>query len=180
MEEPSAIPGVKDLHLLIVLPIAAYWLSASVFHLFDCQGWFQKYKIHTVEDGQKRNKATLRQVFAQVIAQQVVQVVFTLAVDKALTSSATQTGGRPPLEKLSTPDNMTLTQSYVDMSPASSNMRSSPAVDTTSSLQATMALVLQVASAIVIADFWQYAWHRIFHSNKFLYSGSQQGSELLH
>lgn len=173
MSDASFIPGVRDFYLLLVLPIAAYWLSASVFHLFDCQGWFQAYKIHTYEDGQKRNRATLRQVFCQVLAQQAIQILFTLVVDRALTSSTD--AGQPALNKLQLimSENTTWTQVRANRSPTDDEFQRSSVMTTPSSLHTSMGLVLQVACAIVIADFWQYAWHRIFHSNKFLYSELQ-------
>ena len=168
MDDASLIPGVRDFYLLLVLPIAAYWISASVFHLFDCQRWFQAYKIHTYEAGQKRNKATLGQVFRQVIAQQIIQVVFALVVDRALTPSSD--AGRPVLPQPFISENTTWGQAFADTLPPDGNSNIGPVVTPASSPYATIELVLRVAAAIVVADLWQYSWHRIFHTNRFLYS----------
>ncbi|EME82932.1 uncharacterized protein MYCFIDRAFT_35897, partial [Pseudocercospora fijiensis CIRAD86] len=138
MEKTSLIPGVRDFYLLLVLPIAAYWISASLFHLLDCRRWFQACKIHSYEAGKQRNKATLRQVFRQVLAQQAIQVMFALV--SYAEHPALDAGSRNVL-----------------------NPSAAPA------LHKGVELTLRFIIAIVIADFWQYAWHRVFHSSRFLY-----------
>ncbi|KXT05193.1 hypothetical protein AC578_8437 [Pseudocercospora eumusae] len=164
MEHDSLIPGVRDFYLLLILPIAAYWISASIFHLLDCRRWFQKYKIHSYEAGQQRNKATLCQVFYQVLAQQAIQVMFALFLDQALSSA------NPSVSKQnSTLGNVTWTQSFADDPGLNTGSTKMLASTTVPALRKGVELTLRFVIAILIADFWQYAWHRAFHSNRFLY-----------
>ncbi|KAK5715161.1 Sphingolipid C4-hydroxylase sur2 [Elasticomyces elasticus] len=167
MDDASLIPGVRDFYLLLVMPIAVYWLSASVFHLFDCMRWFQAYKIHTYEDGQKRNRATLPQVFRQVVTQQVIQVVFALAVDRAITPSTEVDWSASSEQSMNA--NRTWTKTGPEILLSDIKPTSAPVMNEASVLPANMRLALQLACAIFVADLWQYGWHRIFHSNKFLY-----------
>lgn len=166
MAENSFIPEIRDFHLLLAMPIVAYWLSASIFHLFDCQRWFQAYKIHSPEAGQKRNRATLRQVFCQVLAQQFIQVVFALAVDKVLAQNDTAT--RPAPSNINSQNRSSETRLETLQSGSDSRILPEPAP--VAPAYPLVEFAVRLASAILIADFWQYFWHRMFHSSKLLYS----------
>ncbi|KAF2206607.1 hypothetical protein CERZMDRAFT_52879 [Cercospora zeae-maydis SCOH1-5] len=168
MDDASLISGVRDFHLLLIMPIAAYWISASIFHLFDCRRWLQAYKIHTNDEKEKRNKATLPQVFRQVVAQQAIQVIFALAVDNFLSSSAI-TQAPPMLQESISHDNLTSTErDPVHMLLRDEQWPNGPP-SLRNPLSHGVSLALRLACAILIADFWQYFWHRIFHANRTLY-----------
>lgn len=175
-DEASLIPGIRDFYLLLVLPIAAYWLSASIFHLFDCQRWFQDYKIHTYEDGEKRNRATLGQVFRQVVAQQLVQVAFSLAIDRALTASSPEVEATSIHKVSDLSGNSTIWSQQTHASSDGNSDSNLLSATSTAFPSASAKLALQLTIAVIVADFWQYAWHRIFHTNKFLYSELEPAS----
>ena len=159
----------RDFYLLLAMPIAAYWTSASIFYLFDRQMWYQQYKIHAPEAGEKRNRATLPQVFRQVVAQQVIQVVFALVIEHCLMAPSSSSDPTwPSMVSAQGNHSQAEQKTWFRLQEDASTYHSSERVGSIE--PSRLKLITQLVIAIVVADFWQYLWHRIFHSNKFLYS----------
>lgn len=75
LQTPSLIPLVPDKFLIVVLPVAVYWIFSLCFQLCDDYGWLSKYKLHTPEEFLKRNRVSMRDVVQGVLVQHALQVV---------------------------------------------------------------------------------------------------------
>ncbi|KAK5164461.1 Sphingolipid C4-hydroxylase sur2 [Saxophila tyrrhenica] len=78
--QPSLIPGIADQHLVLALPIIAYWAFSLLFHLIDEYDLFPQHRLHTPAEVLKRNHASRWDVFRDVIIQQLVQTAFGLGL----------------------------------------------------------------------------------------------------
>jgi sphinganine C4-monooxygenase len=65
---------LPDFWLVLVAPIALYWVESGFFHLLDIYDLFPQYRLHTPEEITKRNHVSRYEVFRDVIIQQVIQV----------------------------------------------------------------------------------------------------------
>lgn len=74
----------SDELLAIWAPIAVYWIQCSLFEILMRLEipFFEKYRIHTPEDRQKRNKVSFGKVLMMVALQHVVQIVLGIALMK--------------------------------------------------------------------------------------------------
>ncbi|PWW80143.1 hypothetical protein C7212DRAFT_340690 [Tuber magnatum] len=77
---PPLISGVPDSIVLVILPIAAYWVLSLFFHFLDVRDLLASYRLHTPEEVLKRNHVTRREVVRDVIVQQVIQTIVGLAI----------------------------------------------------------------------------------------------------
>lgn len=187
--EKSYISGVRDFHLLLILPLCAYWFTATFYFIIEKSGRFEKYRIHEPEELRKRNKVTLREVFRSIISQQIIQTVFALTLDYLLSSS--QPAGIPPIAPSNAQQlvylrsNLRKVSAAIGLDSRRIGSRLDHSISSIDGIQFAGSEMLlanfifwigipavQFTGAIIIADFWQYLWHRIFHENKFLYSKS--------
>jgi sphinganine C4-monooxygenase len=76
----------SDELLAIWVPIAVYWIQCTMFEVLIRLEipFFEKYRIHTPEDRQKRNKVSFAKVLMMVALQHVVQIVLGIALMKNL------------------------------------------------------------------------------------------------
>ncbi|PIL25031.1 hypothetical protein GSI_12919 [Ganoderma sinense ZZ0214-1] len=69
--------GVPDHYLALAVPVIAYWVLSSFFHLLDISTfkWLDNYRIHDSEEVKSRNLVSRTDVLIAVIFQHVVQTV---------------------------------------------------------------------------------------------------------
>ena len=72
---PPLIAHIPDKVLLLLLPIAAYWIFSLFFHYIDTHDYLSQYRLHTPAEVLKRNRVSRRDVVRDVIIQQVVQTM---------------------------------------------------------------------------------------------------------
>lgn len=72
----------SDEILALWVPIVAYWTYSTFFYFIMKANipFFEKYRIHTLGDMEKRNKVSLMRVLCMVGFQQVVQVMLGMMV----------------------------------------------------------------------------------------------------
>ena len=78
--QPPLIPPISDAIVLVLLPIAVYWLLSLFFHFIDTHGFLSSNRIHTPEEVLKRNHVTRREVVRDVLVQQFIQSLVGLAI----------------------------------------------------------------------------------------------------
>ena len=69
------LDGVPDHYLALAVPVIAYWVLSSFFHLLDISTfkWLDKYRIHESEEVKSRNLVSRTDVLIAVIFQHIVQ-----------------------------------------------------------------------------------------------------------
>jgi sphinganine C4-monooxygenase len=88
---PSLVPSIPDSIVLMILPIAVYWLLSLFFHFLDVYDLLSGYRLHTPEEVLKRNHVTRREVVQDVIVQQIIQSIVGLAI--SFTEAEEMVGG---------------------------------------------------------------------------------------
>jgi sphinganine C4-monooxygenase len=89
--ELSLNPWSDEL-MAIWVPIAVYWIQCSIFEILMRLEipFFEKYRIHSPQDRNKRNKVGFGKVLLMVALQHVVQIVLGIALMKSLDPDADQ------------------------------------------------------------------------------------------
>lgn len=82
----------SDELLAIWMPIAVYWVQCTMFEILMKLEipFFEKYRIHTPDDRDRRNKVSFGKVLIMVALQHVVQIVLGVALLKSLDPEAEQ------------------------------------------------------------------------------------------
>lgn len=142
------VPGMSDELLALIAPVVGYWLFCSMFHYFDTHNLFEQYRIHTPEELEKKNKATMGQVIRAVISEQTVQLFAGLVVNYFETPYTT---GHEEYEvwKLATNYNIPHNVAYY--------------------LYWAVFPFFRLIAAFFVLDTWQYALHRYMHTNMWCY-----------
>lgn len=86
----SIIPFIPEKYLLVILPVAAYWLFSSLFYICEERGYLSKYKLHTPAEFLKRNRVSMREVIRDVVIQHVIQMAVGIALAMFESDSATE------------------------------------------------------------------------------------------
>jgi sphinganine C4-monooxygenase len=68
--------------LALWVPVVAYWIYSIFFHFIMKAELplFEKYRIHTVSDLEKRNRVSVSRVLSMVLLQQLIQTVLGVLV----------------------------------------------------------------------------------------------------
>lgn len=76
------IPYMSDEALAVVMPIFAYWIYSIAFHfIMEAEiPFFEKYRIHTLEEMETKNKVSLFEVLRMVFVQQILQTILGIMV----------------------------------------------------------------------------------------------------
>ncbi|KAI9343356.1 fatty acid hydroxylase superfamily-domain-containing protein [Pilaira anomala] len=152
----------SDEILALWVPIVAYWTYSTFFYFIMKANipFFEKYRIHTLGDMEKRNKVSLMRVLCMVGFQQVVQVMLGLMVLHPV----------DPVRYAIEEEN---TLSWLSGFFLSVTHRLGISYHLANILAKfvywIMIPVTQFISAMLIMDAHQYFFHRLFHINKFLY-----------
>lgn len=72
---PPLVPPLPDKVLILLLPIAAYWIFSLFFHYLDTHDYFLQYRLHTPVEVLKRNRVLRRDVVRDVLIQQFIQTL---------------------------------------------------------------------------------------------------------
>ncbi|KAI1073348.1 fatty acid hydroxylase superfamily-domain-containing protein [Whalleya microplaca] len=80
VEQPDLLSWLPDFYLSVLSPTLAYWVVSIIFHLIDVYDVFPQYRLHTPAEIAQRNKATRYEVFRDVIIQQIIQGVASVAL----------------------------------------------------------------------------------------------------
>lgn len=148
--KPDLITGIPDGILALIMPVIAYWVYCSLFHIIDVYQLAEKYRIHPSEEEQARNKAKLSDVLKDVVVQHIVQTVVGYAVykiDKTPTTGYEYNYMWNIKHKFPMLPNEVIYFGYMYGTSA-----------------------LRITLAFIILDTWQYLLHRTMHLNKYLYS----------
>lgn len=82
----------SDELLAIWVPIAVYWIQCTNFEILMRLKipYFEKYRIHSPEDRERRNKVSFGKVLIMVALQHVVQIVLGVALLKNMDAASVQ------------------------------------------------------------------------------------------
>lgn len=192
---PSLIPGVSDVALQLLSPIAAYWIVSLFFHILDVFDLCADYRLHTPAEVLKRNHVSRYEVFRDVILQQIIQTIagygmayfdppemigkeaYDVAVwARRIRIAETYLPQGLAFIGLNAPK---LANQLYDSYPmvASALAGGRYAFDGFAPWEVTAAKIIynavvpliQFSVAVCIMDTWQYFLHRAMHMNKFLY-----------
>ena len=72
---PPLLPFISDAHLLLVLPIIAYWTYGLLFHYIDKYDYLPQYRLHTPAEFLKRNHVPVSEVVTYVLKYQALTTV---------------------------------------------------------------------------------------------------------
>ena len=75
---PPLLPIISDGHLLLVLPIVAYWVYALLFYFIDEYDILPQYRLHTPKEFLARNYVPMRDVVIYVLKYQALTTVLGL------------------------------------------------------------------------------------------------------
>lgn len=139
---------MSDEVLALIAPVVGYWLFCGLFHYFDTYKVFEQYRIHTPEEVEKKNKATVGQVVRAVLSEQTIQFFAGLVFNHFDTPYTT---GHEEYEvwKLATRHNISLNVAYY--------------------LYWAVFPFFRLIAAFFVLDTWQYALHRYMHTNMWCY-----------
>lgn len=149
-KKPDLIPGIPDGILALILPVVAYWVYCTFFHIIDVYQLAEGYRIHPSEEELAKNKAKLSDVIKDVILQHIIQTLAGLFVYQF-----------DPIP--------TTGYEYNSMWTLKQKWPLIPQEVIYFGYMYGMSAVKLVA-AFMILDTWQYLLHRAMHLNKYLYS----------
>lgn len=86
----SLLPWMSDDVLALVSPVVSYWLFSLMFLGLDHLKAADKYRIHTIEEAEKRNRASKFHVLTHVLFQHLLQTFFGFALITYLDSNGVQ------------------------------------------------------------------------------------------
>ena len=69
---PPLLSFISDAHLLLVLPIIAYWAYGLLFHYIDKYDCLPQYRLHTPAEFLKRNHVPMSEVVTYVLKYQAL------------------------------------------------------------------------------------------------------------
>jgi sphinganine C4-monooxygenase len=80
IDRPSVITGLSDPHLAILAPLIAYWSLSLFFHCLDMSDWrwLDKYRIHESDEVQSKNRVSRFEVVCAVLVQHAIQTMLGL------------------------------------------------------------------------------------------------------
>ena len=72
---PPLLPFISDAHLLLLLPIVAYWAYGLLFYWIDQYDYLPQYRLHTPAEFLKRNRVPVSEVVTYVLKYQLLTTV---------------------------------------------------------------------------------------------------------
>ena len=157
---------------LLVFPLF-FWVFSFVFMAFEKVGILQQYRLRTPAEAEKLNKVTPWECAVNVLGNQILEFLAGILSLRLL--------GPGPLQGMwaASPRWVALGVLYslelvgLDVNQLMAKMSAEPhhlehqLVEFASSF---VVPAMQFLVALFVADTWQYFAHRLFHTNKFLYS----------
>ncbi|KAL5117991.1 Sphingolipid C4-hydroxylase sur2 [Pleosporales sp. CAS-2024a] len=77
---PPLSSCISDAAITAALPVVGYWIVSLSFHVIDVYDLFPQYRLHTPAEVLKRNHVSRYQVLRDVLLQQVIQIIASLAL----------------------------------------------------------------------------------------------------
>ncbi|CCD23876.1 sphingosine hydroxylase NDAI_0C02160 [Naumovozyma dairenensis CBS 421] len=72
----SIFASMSDDVLALISPVISYWTFSGMFFILDHMKSAQRFKIHSLEEAEKRNRATKTHVLTHVLFQHMLQTAF--------------------------------------------------------------------------------------------------------
>jgi sphinganine C4-monooxygenase len=159
---------IPDRILSLILPVVAYWAYSLLFHFFDTVGekweWLEKYRIHEPTEVQSRNKVSKRSVVIMVVIQHAIQTALGLLVLEA-----------PQGQKDHQKEMRALAAVVASLADVLLGRRTAARSLAAYGQQIIwwsywwVVPTLQFFAGFILVDTWQYFFHRLFHTNQYLY-----------
>ena len=198
------LPFLSDFHLALLLPPLAYWTLSAFYFVLDTFELLQDCRIHTPAETRQRNRVAPGLVVRTVLIQQTSQVLYGLMLgcfvgtvqytgheqaDVAWWVAVVQQAreAAPLLLGVVGVDGLRLASKVEGLWPPHGRVAAlTDASPLARSFDAAAAYaiyyyvvpVVRFAVAVLVADAWQYFWHRVMHSNKYLYRTAIRFSRL--
>ncbi|KAG0705585.1 fatty acid hydroxylase superfamily-domain-containing protein [Suillus ampliporus] len=160
--------GIPDTYVALAAPVLAYWFMSLIFQCLDISRWkwLDKYRIHESEEVKSRNLATPWEVAWAVMLQHVAQTILGLAW---LTESPEISVVRCQSEMEDLGRTLVLVVRRLMGEEIGMKFLELRGPEMTHWLYWWGIPVAQVLFAMFIIDTWQYFFHRLMHTNKYLY-----------
>jgi sphinganine C4-monooxygenase len=71
----SLVAGISDSHFTLLFPVVTYWAWSAMYEVMDRSDWAARYRIHSLEFAEARNRATKGVVARAVLLQQLGQII---------------------------------------------------------------------------------------------------------
>ncbi|KAL0096167.1 fatty acid hydroxylase superfamily-domain-containing protein [Phycomyces blakesleeanus] len=182
--QQSKPPSVVDIDLwseemqAIWVPIAIYWVYSSIFELIMRAEipFFEKYRIHTPEERNKRNKVSFKKVLLMVALQHIIQFAVAVYLFRPVD---------PQIKELERQTRLAATTRHLAVMLSwfgydDRNNKLGLASTLATFLRSVALPAFQFLAAMTIMDFHQYVLHRLGHTNKFLYKHFHSHHHRLH
>ncbi|WEW58146.1 Sphingolipid C4-hydroxylase sur2 [Emydomyces testavorans] len=181
----SLVPFIPDKILIIILPVAVYWLFSLIFQACDDHGWLSKYKLHTPEEFLRRNRVPMKDVIRGVLVQHAFQILMGIGVayfeaDEIIDDGAgvlawalrVRLGKEyvPSLLAATGIDVVALVEKIKPFRYAAYSSGFAPwEIGLAKALYYVVAPAFQYLFAAFFVDSWQYCIHFCMHKNRWLY-----------
>ncbi|VVT58570.1 uncharacterized protein SAPINGB_P006275 [Magnusiomyces paraingens] len=154
--KPPLLPFITDNHLALILPIIVYWSMGLFFHVLNERNMFARYRLHTPEELEKRNKCSLWQVLRAVFIQHSLQTISGILLEMFEPHETTGHEARAlwGIEHWFLLNGLLNVKLSKDMSWF---------------VYYVIKPGFKLGVAFFIIDTWQFFLHRYMHMNKFLY-----------
>lgn len=153
---PSLLSFISDEYLALVMPVLVYWTMGLMFQYFNDHNMFMKYRLHTPEELEKRNKCTMFQVVRSVIMQHAIQSVAGVLFSKL---------DEPQRTGFEEYEIWQIQQRSADMTGGKFRLGQSAAWY----IYYITEPGIRILVAFVLLDTWQFFLHMLMHRSTFLY-----------
>ncbi|KAI7897745.1 uncharacterized protein BX663DRAFT_546980 [Cokeromyces recurvatus] len=155
----------SDEVMAVWVPIVVYWVQCSIFEILMRLEipFFEKYRIHTPEERNSRNKASFSKVLIMVALQHIVQFVLGLAVIKGIDPAVEQLKHDQAVNRYST--------IFLNVLSHFGQLQDITIIANRIAIfiQDYLRPALQFFIGMVIVDTHQYLLHRLAHTYTLLY-----------
>ncbi|KAI8070716.1 fatty acid hydroxylase superfamily-domain-containing protein [Gongronella butleri] len=154
----------KDEVLAMWLPVAVYWVYSLMYHfLMKAEiPFFEQFRLHDPQEGDKRNRVSVKRVLAMVAFQQITQMLLSILVLHPEQPDQVVAHREMALARY-----FAIALHLVRPVPMASHEHVAMLISR--AMYYALIPAMQFFLAMVILDAHQYFLHRLFHMNKFLY-----------
>lgn len=153
---PPLLSFISDENLALALPLIVYWSMGLFFQYLNDNNMFAKYRLHTPEELEKRNKCSLGEVIRAVFTQHVLQTFAGLVV--AYLDEPQKTGFEAfEIWQLQ------------QRSQAMTNSKFRLSYSAAWNIYYVVEPGLRILVAFLFIDTWQFFLHMLMHRSTFLY-----------
>lgn len=169
---PSLLTFISDENLALLLPLVVYWCMGLFFQYLNDNDMFPRYRLHTPEELEKKNKCSEREVIRSVFLQHLIQtgagVVFASLDEPQRTGfEAYEMGVIQSRLQQALPQ--CLLQLLTNSNTNSNSNSTSGLAWAAWALYYVVEPGMRLLIAFVLIDSWQFFLHMLMHRSKFLY-----------